>query len=68
MGTSYASINRNGKGNAKKGQNKDYNAYKEFFDSESEVHVLAKWMGFAGMKNFEGSHYLNLYIPIISII
>lgn len=60
-------MNRNGKINAKKGPDKDYNAYKEFFDRETEAHVLAKWMDFAGMKNFEGSYYLNLYIPIFSI-
>lgn len=54
MGTSYASINRNGKTNARKGPDRDYNAYKEFFDRETEAHVLAKWMDFAGINKLEG--------------
>lgn len=57
-------MNRNGKTNARKGPDKDYNAYKEFFDRETEAHVLAKWMDFAGMQNFEGSSYLDLYITL----
>ena len=60
-------MNRTGKTNAKKGPDKDYNAYKEFFDRETEAHVLAKLMDFAGMRNFKGSYYLNLYIPIFYI-
>ena len=32
IGTSYASMNRCGKTNAKKGPDKDYNSYKEFID------------------------------------
>ena len=54
IGTSYASMNRCGKTNAKKGPDKDYNSYKEFIDQETEAHVIAKWMGFVGMDNFEG--------------
>ena len=54
IGTSYASMNRCGKTNAKKGPDKDYNSYKEFIDRETEAHVIAKWMGFVGMDNFEG--------------
>ena len=61
-------MNRNGKTNAKKGPDKDYNAYKEFFDRETEAHVLAKWMDFAGMQSLEGSCYLNLYFLLIFII
>lgn len=48
------------KTNAKKGPDRDYNAYKEFFDRESEAHVLAKWMNFAGINNIEGLILGNL--------
>ena len=55
IGTSYASMNRCGKTNAKKGPDKDYNSFKEFMDRETEAHVIAKWMhGFAGIENFKG--------------
>ena len=47
-------MNRTGKPNAKKGPDKDYNAYKEFFDRETEAHVFAYWMVFTGMANMEG--------------
>ena len=60
LGTSYSSMNRNGKTNAKKGPERDYNAYKEFFDRESEAHVLAKWMNFARINNIEGLILGNL--------
>lgn len=62
LGTSYSSMNRNGKTNAKKGPERDYNAYKEFFDRESEAHVLAKWMNFAGINNIEG---LTIFISYL---
>ena len=54
IGTSYASMNRNGRTNAKSGPDKDYNAYKEFFDRETEGHLLARWMEFVGMHKLEG--------------
>lgn len=54
VGTSHASMNRSGKSNAKKDPDKDYNTYKEFFDRESEAHVITRWMHFAGMTSFEG--------------
>ena len=54
IGTSYASMNRNGKTNAKKGPDKDYNVYKKFFDRETVVHIIAQWMIFAGMQKHEG--------------
>lgn len=45
----------------RKGQTEtSYNAYKEFFDRESEAHVLAKWMNFAGINNIEGLILGNL--------
>ena len=56
IGTSYASMNRNGKTNAKKGPDKDYNSYKEFFDRETEAHLIARWMKFAGMQTYEGDN------------
>lgn len=67
MGISYVLMNRNGKINAKKGLDMDYNVYKEFFDCEIEVYVFVKWMDFVGMKNFEGLYYFNLYIFIFFI-
>lgn len=54
LATSYASMNRCGKTNARKGPEKDYNSYTEFFERETEAHVLAKWMEFTGMENIEG--------------
>ncbi len=57
IGTSYASMNRNGKTNAKKGPDKNYNAYKEFFDRETEAHIIARWMDFAGIAEFKGGIY-----------
>jgi hypothetical protein len=59
IGTSYASMNRNGKTNAKKGPGKDYNSYKEFFDRETEGHLIARWMTFSGMNKYEGEIYLS---------
>ena len=47
-------MNRNGKTNGMKGPDIDYNAYSGFFDSETEAHVIAKWMEFAGINDFEG--------------
>lgn len=49
-------MNRNGKTNAKKGPDEDYNAYKEFFERETEGHVIARWMTFAGMEEPKGEH------------
>ena len=47
-------LNRCGKTNARKGLEKDYNSYTEFFERETEAHILAKWMRFTGMENIEG--------------
>ncbi|PFX23522.1 hypothetical protein AWC38_SpisGene11929 [Stylophora pistillata] len=49
IGTSYASMNRSGKTNARKGPEKDYNSYKDFFDRQTEAHIVAAWMQFSGM-------------------
>ena len=40
--------------NAKKGPKRDYNAFKDFHISESEGHILAAWMKFAGMTSLKG--------------
>jgi hypothetical protein len=53
IGTSCASMNRTGKSNAKKGPDEDYNAYSDFIQHESEAHIIAKWIAFAGMKDME---------------
>ena len=42
-------MNRTGKSNAKKGPEKDYNAYRE-----TEAHIIARWMKFVGMTSMEG--------------
>lgn len=52
--TACASMNRNGKSNAKKGPEKDYNAYRDFTDRETEAHIIARWLKFVGMTNMEG--------------
>ena len=36
IGTACASMNRTGKSNAKKGPDRDYNAFKDFIDRETE--------------------------------
>lgn len=38
----------------------DYNAYREFHDSEVEGHIIAAFMVFCGMENMEG---MFLYVP-----
>ena len=51
-------MNRTGKSNAKKGPDKDYNAFKESTDRETEAHILARWMIFVGMTSLEGTCYI----------
>lgn len=53
-GTSFAEMTRTGSSNAKKGPTADYNAYKDFHDSETIAHILAAWMQFSGMNVLEG--------------
>ena len=50
--TACASMNRTGKSNAKKGPEKDYNAYRDFTDRETEAHIIARWLKFVGMTNY----------------
>ena len=40
--------------NAKKGPTKDYNAFKDFHESETSAHILAAWMQFSGIHKIEG--------------
>jgi hypothetical protein len=35
---------------------KDYNAYKDFFTRETEGHIIAKWMLFAGIDDLKGKY------------
>lgn len=44
-----------GKTNAQQGPLKDYNAYKEFYDRETDGHILAAWMNFAGISTMKGT-------------
>jgi hypothetical protein len=53
IGTTCASMNRTGKTNAKKGPDVDYNAFKDFFDRETEAHIISWWMDFVGMETTE---------------
>lgn len=54
VGSMCASMNRTGKTNAKKGPKVDFNAYKDFHDRETEAHIIASFMEFAGMKSVQG--------------
>lgn len=56
-GTSFAEMNRTGSSNAKQGPTKNYNAYKDFHDSETTAHILASWADFTGMDSLEGENY-----------
>ena len=55
LGTTCASMNRTGKSNTKKGPEKDYNAFRDFTDRETEAHIIARWMKFVGMTSMEGT-------------
>ena len=48
-----ASMNLNGKNNAKKGADGDYNAYRDFSDREIKGHIIASFMVFARMKSMD---------------
>jgi len=54
MGTSFAEMNRSDNSNAKKGPTKDFNAFKDFHESETIASILAAWMEFTGMDGIEG--------------
>lgn len=43
----------------KKGPAVNYNAFKDFFNSETIAHILAAWMHFAGMQSIDG---IKLYL------
>lgn len=49
-------MNKTGKTNAKKGPDQDYNAYKDFFTRETEGHIIAKWMLFAGVDDLQSKY------------
>jgi len=51
IGTTCASMNRTRKSNAEK----DYNAYRDFTDRDTEAHIVARWMKFVGMASLEGT-------------
>ena len=58
-------MNRTAKSNAKKSPDKDFNAFKEFWDRETEAHILGKWMDFVGLQSFEGN-LINAYYSFIT--
>lgn len=66
-GTSFAEMNRSACSNAKQGPTKQYNAFKDFHDSETTAHILAAWMQFTGMNGIEGFRKYY-YLSIISFI
>ena len=53
-------MNRTGKTNAKKGPDKDYNAFWDFHDREVEAHIIASFLIHIGAPNLEGSP-INFY-------
>ena len=53
-------MNRTGKVTAKKGPYDQYNAFKEFFDRETEAHIIAAWMEFTGMQKLNGKSSSSL--------
>lgn len=55
-----ASMNRTGKVTAKKGPYDEYNAFKKFFDRETEAHIIAAWMEFTGMQELNGKNSPSL--------
>jgi len=40
--------------NAKKGPKNDFNAFRDFHESETIATILAAWMEFSGMDSVEG--------------
>jgi len=62
MGTSFAEMNRSDNSNAKKGPSKDFNAYKDFHESETIASILAAWMEFSGMDSIEGMAFFLLLL------
>ena len=66
IGTSCASMNRPGKTNAKRGPNKDYNAYRDFHERELEGHIVAAFMEYAGMKSVEGYLKVLVFVTLIN--
>ena len=53
-GTSFADMTQTENSNAKKGPTKDFNAFKDFHESETVANILAAWMHFTGMDSIEG--------------
>ena len=60
-------MNRTGKTNAKKGPDKDYNAFRDFHDREVEAHIIASFLTHIGAPNLEGS-LINFYIYIYNLL
>ena len=57
-GTSFAEMTQTENSNAKKGPTKDFNAFKDFHESETVANILAAWMHFTGMDSIEGKFSL----------
>ena len=68
IGTSVASMNRTGKVTAKKGPYDEYNAFKEIFDRETEAHIIAAWMSFAGIQKMSGDYVVFGSIQSLSCV
>lgn len=47
-------MKRTGKITAKKGPYDQYNAFKEFFDRETEAHIITAWLAFVGLGKMDG--------------
>ena len=50
----YKKNRQTGKTTAKKGPYDQYNAFKEFFDRETEAHIITAWMAFVGLDKMDG--------------
>ena len=61
QGTTFSEMNRTESSNAKKGPKRDYNAYKDFHESETSGHILAAWMEFSGMEKMDGKSMSTIY-------
>ena len=67
IGTTVASMNRTGKFTAKTGPYDEYNAFKEFFDRETEAHIIAAWLSFAGIQKMSGDQ-CRCWIKMIPVL
>ena len=59
-------MNRTGKSNAKKGPEKDYDAFRDFVDRETEAHIVTRWTEFVGMGDMKGKRVQIKIVVVVS--